>query len=56
MFDLIASLELPQGRLEGSLHYRTNRNYQALMMQANRQLPIPHAQGCTLDLAYTLDW
>lgn len=56
LFDLIASIELPQGRLEGSIHNLTNRNYQALMMQASGRPPIPNAQGRTFGLAYTLDW
>lgn len=56
LFDLIARLNLPQGRLEGSIHNLANRRYQALMMQANGQAPILNAQGRSFSLAYTVDW
>lgn len=56
LFDLIASVELPTGRLDGGINNLTNRNYQSLFLQANGRIPYPNAQGRTFSLAYTLDW
>lgn len=54
--DLIGSVQLPTGRLEGSIHNLTNRSYETLLTQANGRLPYPNAEGRTFSVAYTLDW
>lgn len=56
LVDLIGTLNLPEGRLEGSIHNLTNRSYETLLTQASGRAPFPNAEGRTFSVAYTLDW
>jgi iron complex outermembrane receptor protein len=56
LIDLLGSVQLPVGRLEGGMYNLTNRTYQNLFTQANARAPYANAQGRTLSLSYAVDW
>ncbi|MGC6369767.1 TonB-dependent receptor [Pseudomonas sp. K2I15] len=56
LFDLLGSVALPVGRLEGGVYNLTNRNYQNMFAQANARAPYPNAEGRTFSLSYAVDW
>ncbi len=56
LVDLLGTIELPKGRLEGGIYNLTNRSYQTLLAQASGRAPYPEGQGRTFSLAYALDW
>ncbi|WP_248795455.1 TonB-dependent receptor [Pseudomonas sp. MWU13-2105] len=56
LFDLLGSVALPVGRLEGGVYNLANRNYQNMFTQANARAPYPNAEGRTLSLSYAVDW
>ncbi|HEY0290578.1 MAG TPA: TonB-dependent receptor [Pseudomonas sp.] len=56
LLDLLGSVNLPVGKLEGGVYNLTNRNYQNLFAQANARAPYANAQGRTLGVSYALDW
>jgi iron complex outermembrane receptor protein len=56
LVDLLGSLALPVGRLEGGIYNLSNRNYQNMFAQANARAPYPNAEGRTLSVSYAVDW
>jgi iron complex outermembrane receptor protein len=56
LVDLLGSVYLPVGRLEGGVYNLTNRTYVNLFAQANAKAPFPNAEGRTLSLTYSIDW
>jgi iron complex outermembrane receptor protein len=56
LVDLLGSVELPVGRLEGGIYNLTDRNYQNLFAQANARAPYANAEGRTVSVSYSLDW
>ena len=54
--DLLGSVELPVGRLEGGVFNLTDRNYQNLFAQSNAKAPYANAEGRTFSMSYSLDW
>lgn len=56
LIDMLGSLALPIGRLEGGIYNVANRTYQNLFAQANARAPYANAQGRTLSVSYSLDW
>jgi iron complex outermembrane receptor protein len=56
LVDLLGSVELPVGRLEGGIYNLTDRNYQNLFAQANARAPYANADGRTVSVSYSLDW
>ncbi|MBV6749555.1 TonB-dependent receptor [Pseudomonas chlororaphis] len=56
LFDLLGSVALPVGRLEGGVYNLANRNYQNMFAQANARAPYPNAEGRTLSVSYAVDW
>ena len=56
LVDLLGSVELPVGRLEGGVFNLTDRNYQNLFAQSNAKAPYANAEGRTFSMSYSLDW
>ncbi|MNZ52473.1 Ferric aerobactin receptor precursor [compost metagenome] len=56
LVDLLGSVELPVGRLEGGVFNLTDRNYQNLYAQSNAKAPYANAEGRTFSMSYSLDW
>jgi len=56
LVDLLGSVKLPVGRLEGGIYNLSNRTYQNLFAQANARAPYAQAQGRTFSMSYALDW
>ena len=56
LFDLLGSVALPVGLLEGGVYNLANRNYQNMFAQANARAPYPNAEGRTLSVSYAVDW
>ena len=56
MLDLLASVELPKGRVDVGVYNLTNRDYYSVFMQANARAPWPRAQGRTVAVSYSLDY
>ncbi len=56
LVDLLGSVQLPVGRLEGGVYNLTNRTYQNLFTQANARAPYANAEGRTLSMSYSVDW
>ncbi|MBX9754131.1 MAG: TonB-dependent receptor [Pseudomonadaceae bacterium] len=56
LVDLLGSLELPTGRLDGGIYNLGNLTYENLFTQANAREPFPNAEGRTLAVSYSLDW
>src|SRR5476651_2572407 len=56
LFDMLGSVALPVGRLEGGVYNLANRNYQNMFAQANARAPFPNAQGRTFSVSYAVDW
>ncbi|MHC8411643.1 TonB-dependent receptor [Pseudomonas sp. Hz4] len=56
LVDMLGSVELPVGRLEGGVYNLTNRTYQNLFAQANARAPFANAEGRTLSVSYSVDW
>ena len=56
LVDLLGSVELPVGRLEGGVFNLTDRNYQNLFAQSNANPPYANAEGRTFSMSYSLDW
>ncbi|MFY3625990.1 TonB-dependent receptor [Achromobacter xylosoxidans] len=56
LLDLLASVELPKGRVDVGVYNLTNRDYYSVFMQANARAPWPRAQGRTVAVSYSLDW
>ncbi|MHC8291240.1 TonB-dependent receptor [Pseudomonas sp. XS1P51] len=56
LVDLLGSMQLPVGRLEGGAYNLTDRTYQNLFTQANARVPYANAQGRTLSMSYSIDW
>lgn len=56
LVDLLGSVALPVGRLEGGIYNLSDRTYQNLFAQANSRAPYAHAQGRTLGMNYSVDW
>ncbi|CAI8934221.1 iron complex outermembrane recepter protein [Pseudomonas sp. IT-P253] len=56
LVDLLGSVALPVGRLEGGIYNLSNRNYQNMFAQANARAPYPNAEGRTLSVSYAVDW
>ena len=56
LFDLLGSLNLPIGRLEGGVRNLTNRTYQNMFAQANSPAPYANAEGRTFSMSYSVDW
>ncbi|WP_294738034.1 TonB-dependent receptor [uncultured Pseudomonas sp.] len=56
LFDLLGSVALPVGRLEGGIYNLANRNYQNMFAQANARAPYPNAEGRTFSVSYAVDW
>lgn len=56
LVDLLGSVQLPVGRLEGGVYNLTDRTYQNLFTQANARAPYANAQGRTLSMSYAIDW
>ena len=56
LVDLLGSVQLPVGRLEGGVFNLTNRNYQNLFAQSNAKAPYANAEGRTFSMSYSLDW
>ena len=56
LVDLLGTVHLPKGRLEGGIYNLANRRYQTLLSQANGRTPYPEAEGRTFSLAYAIDW
>jgi len=56
LFDLLGSVALPVGRLEGGVYNLANRDYQNMFAQANARAPYPNAEGRTLSVSYAVDW
>lgn len=56
LFDLLASVELPKGRLALGIYNLSNRDYFSVFMQANANAPWPRAQGRTLTMSYRFGW
>lgn len=56
LVDLLGSVELPVGRLEGGIYNLSNRTYQNAFAQANARAPYANAQGRTLSASYSVDW
>lgn len=56
LVDLLGSVQLPAGRLEGGIHNLTNRSFQTLLTQANARAPYPNAEGRTFSVSYSIDW
>jgi iron complex outermembrane receptor protein len=56
LIDLLGSVELPTGRVEGGIFNLTNRTYQTMFAQANARAPYANAEGRTLGLSYSVDW
>ncbi|MNF17175.1 TonB dependent receptor [compost metagenome] len=54
--DLLGSVQLPVGRLEGGVFNLTNRTYVNLFTQANARMPFANAEGRTLSMSYSVDW
>jgi iron complex outermembrane recepter protein len=56
LLDLLASVELPKGRVDVGVYNLTNRDYYSVFMQANARAPWPRAQGRTVAVSYSLDY
>jgi iron complex outermembrane receptor protein len=56
LVDLLGSVHLPVGRLEGGVYNLTDRTYKNLFAQANARAPYANAQGRTLSMSYSVDW
>ena len=56
LVDLLGSMQLPVGRLEGGVYNLTDRTYQNLFAQANARAPYANAAGRTLSMSYAVDW
>ncbi len=56
LVDLLGSVRLPVGRLEGAIYNLSNRNYQNMFAQANARAPYPNAEGRTFSVSYAVDW
>ncbi|WP_019408792.1 TonB-dependent receptor [Pseudomonas psychrophila] len=56
LVDLLGSVELPRGRLEGGIYNLSNRTYENAFAQANARAPYANAQGRTLGASYSIDW
>ena len=56
LLDMLASVELPTGRLEGGIYNLADRNYQNMFAQANARAPYANAQGRTVGVSYSLEW
>ncbi|MCU1759622.1 TonB-dependent receptor [Pseudomonas sp. 14P_8.1_Bac3] len=56
LVDLLGSVELPVGRLEGGVYNLADRTYKNLFAQANARAPYANAQGRTLSMSYSVDW
>ncbi|MFL1525642.1 TonB-dependent receptor [Pseudomonas sp. O230] len=56
LVDLLGSVQLPVGRLEGGVYNLANRTYKNLFAQANARAPYANAQGRTFSMSYSLDW
>jgi iron complex outermembrane receptor protein len=56
LVDLLGSVRLPVGRLEGAVYNLSNRNYQNMFAQANARAPYPNAEGRTFSMSYAVDW
>jgi iron complex outermembrane receptor protein len=56
LVDLLGSVQLPVGRLEGGVYNVADRTYQNLFAQANARAPYANAQGRTFSMSYAVDW
>lgn len=56
LLDLLASVELPKGRVDVGVYNLTNRDYYSVFMQANARAPWPRAPGRTVAVSYSLDY
>lgn len=56
LFDLLGSVALPLGRLEGGVYNLANRQYQNMLAQANTRAPYANAEGRTFSVSYAVDW
>lgn len=56
LFDVLGSVSLPVGRLEGGVRNLTNRTYQNMFAQANSRAPYANAEGRTFSMSYSVDW
>jgi len=56
LVDLLGSVQLPVGRLEGGVFNLTDRTYVNLFTQANARMPFANAEGRTLSMSYSVDW
>jgi iron complex outermembrane recepter protein len=56
LVDVLGTVELPTGRLEGGIYNLTDRNYQTMFAQSNSRAPYANAEGRTVSVSYSVDW